>query len=264
MVSTRARARAPSAPVGITVAGVASLRCDLANCFAALTLMTVRILRYLIHRYKFWLIVKSLGFREIGPMPACFSEQGGSHRRGGASAPQKWRNHHAYLTKKQYCRSGSSQSSCGAYVRRREGHGPICGSATFNDADVDSLEECGPLARPRWSRHLDEGPRGSGVQVIFVSEVARSATVLHQPLIEPDDVKWRLPGQGAAQQFSTARRRADVVRVCRPVPFVVRRNEARPAWKVIFRSSMSLTCCSGAAMYRTMWFALAHGSFAIN
>ena len=37
-------------------------------------------------------------------------------------------------------------------------------------------------------RHVDEGPRGSGVQVIFVSEVARSATVLHQPLIEPDDV----------------------------------------------------------------------------
>jgi hypothetical protein len=35
------------------------------------------------------------------------------------------------------------------------------------------------------------GSRGSGVQVIFVSEIARSATVLHQPLIEPDDVKWR-------------------------------------------------------------------------
>ena len=47
-------------------------------------------------------------------------------------------------------------------------------------------------------RHLDEGPRGSGVQVIFVCEVARSATVLHQPLIEPNDVKWRLAGQGAA------------------------------------------------------------------
>ena len=48
--SARARARAPSATVGITVAGVASLRCDLANRFAALTLMTVRILRYLINR----------------------------------------------------------------------------------------------------------------------------------------------------------------------------------------------------------------------
>ena len=35
------------------------------------------------------------------------------------------------------------------------------------------------------------GSRGSGVQVIFVSEIARSATVLHQPLIEPDDVRWR-------------------------------------------------------------------------
>ena len=32
-------------------------------------------------------IVKSSGFCEIGPMPACFSEQGGSRRRGGASVP---------------------------------------------------------------------------------------------------------------------------------------------------------------------------------
>jgi hypothetical protein len=32
--------------------------------------------------------VKSSGFCEIGPMPACSSEQGGSQRRGGASAPQ--------------------------------------------------------------------------------------------------------------------------------------------------------------------------------
>jgi len=40
------------------------------------------------------------------------------------------------------------------------------------------------------------------VQVIFVSEVARSATVLHQPLIEPDDVKWRLAGQCAATVLS--------------------------------------------------------------
>ena len=33
-------------------------------------------------------IVKSSGFCEIGPMPACFSEQGGSRRRGGSSVPQ--------------------------------------------------------------------------------------------------------------------------------------------------------------------------------
>jgi hypothetical protein len=46
------------------------------------------ILRYPIHRHRVRAIVKSLGSCEIGPMPACFSEQGGSHRRGGASAPQ--------------------------------------------------------------------------------------------------------------------------------------------------------------------------------
>jgi hypothetical protein len=68
-------------------------------------------------------------------------------------------------------------------------------------------------------RHLDEGPRGSGVQVIFVSEVAHSATVLHQPLIEPDDVKWRLAGQGAATVLNCAAQ-ADIVRasaLCRVV-----------------------------------------------
>ena len=68
-------------------------------------------------------------------------------------------------------------------------------------------------------RHLDEGPRGSGVQVIFVSEIARSATVLHQPLIEPDDVKWRLAGQGAATVLNCAAQ-ADIVRaaaLCRVV-----------------------------------------------
>ena len=53
-------------------------------------------------------------------------------------------------------------------------------------------------------RHLDEGPRGSGVQVIFVSEVAVLATVLHQPLIEPDGVKWHLADQGAATVLNRA------------------------------------------------------------
>jgi hypothetical protein len=60
-------------------------------------------------------------------------------------------------------------------------------------------------------RHLDEGPRGSGVQVIFVSEIARSTTVLHQPLIEPDDVKWRIAGQGATTVLNCAAQ-ADIVR----------------------------------------------------
>src|SRR5664280_3800384 len=45
-------------------------------------------MRYPSHRHRFSAIVKSSGFCEIGPMPACFSEQGGSHRRGGVSAPQ--------------------------------------------------------------------------------------------------------------------------------------------------------------------------------
>jgi hypothetical protein len=54
--------------------------------------------------------------------------------------------------------------------------------------------------------------RASGcVQVIFVSEFARSATVLHQPLIEPDDVEWRLAGQGAATVLNCAAQ-ADIVR----------------------------------------------------
>jgi hypothetical protein len=49
--------------------------------------VALTLLRYSVHR-NIPRIVKSSGFCEIGPMPACFSEQGGSHRRGGASAPQ--------------------------------------------------------------------------------------------------------------------------------------------------------------------------------
>jgi hypothetical protein len=68
-------------------------------------------------------------------------------------------------------------------------------------------------------QHLDEEPRNSGVQVIFVSEIARSATDLHQTLIEPDEVKWRLAGQGAATVLNRAAQ-ADIVRafpLCRVV-----------------------------------------------
>jgi len=39
----------------------------------------------------------------------------------------------------------------------------------------------------------------------------RSATVLHQPLIEPNDVKWRLAGQRAATVLNCAAQ-ADIVR----------------------------------------------------
>ena len=69
------------------------------------------------------------------------------------------------------------------------------------------------------SRDLDERPCGLGVQVIFVSEIARSVTVLHRPLIEPDDVKWQLAGQGAATVLNCAAQ-ADIVRaaaLCRVV-----------------------------------------------
>ena len=48
---------------------------------------------------------------------------------------------------------------------------------------------------------------------------ARSATVLHQPLIELDDVKWRLAGQGATTVLNCAAQ-ADIVRaaaLCRVV-----------------------------------------------
>jgi len=68
-------------------------------------------------------------------------------------------------------------------------------------------------------RHVDEGPRGSGFQIIFFSEIARSATVLHQPLIETDDVKWRLAGQSATTVLNCAAQ-ADIVRafaLCRVV-----------------------------------------------
>ena len=47
-----------------------------------------RFLSHLIPHYRFLTIVKNSGFCEIGPMPACFSEQGGSHRRGGTLVPQ--------------------------------------------------------------------------------------------------------------------------------------------------------------------------------
>ena len=56
--------------------------------------------------------------------------------------------------------------------------------------------------------------RGRAAQVfkvIFISETARSATVLHQTLIEPDEVKWRLAGQGAATVLNRAAQ-ADIVR----------------------------------------------------
>ncbi len=90
--------------------------------------------------------------------------------------------------------------------------------------DLEARKTTGSTVLTIWGiadmgRHLDEGLRGSGVQVIFVSGIARSATVLHQPLVEPDDVKWRLAGQGAATVLNCAAQ-ADIVRafaLCRVV-----------------------------------------------
>ena len=51
------------------------------------------------------------------------------------------------------------------------------------------------------------------------SEIACSTTVLRQPLIQPDDVKWRFAGQRAAAVLSCAAQ-ADIVRastLCRVV-----------------------------------------------
>ena len=42
-------------------------------------------------------------------------------------------------------------------------------------------------------------------------KVGSEARVLHQPLIEPDDVKWRLAGQGATTVLNCAAQ-ADIVR----------------------------------------------------
>ena len=80
---------------------------------------------------------------------------------------------------------------------------PVCSVVPVRDDDDEGVE----------------GPLGSGAQVISVSEIARSATVLHQPLIEPNDVKWRLAGQGAATVLNCAAQ-ADIVRavaLCRVV-----------------------------------------------
>ena len=56
-------------------------------------------------------------------------------------------------------------------------------------------------------------------QVTFISEIARSTTLLHQPFIEPNDVKWRFAGQRAAAVLNCAAQ-ADIVRasaLCRVV-----------------------------------------------
>ena len=55
------------------------------------------------------------------------------------------------------------------------------------------------------------------LKCIFAFEIAPSATILHQPLIEPDDVKWRLAGQDARTVLNCAAQ-ADIVcafAVCR-------------------------------------------------
>src|SRR5580704_19443707 len=87
---------------------------------------------------------------------------------------------------------------------------------------------------------LDKGPRGSGVQVIFVSEIACSATVLHQPLIEPDDVKWRLAGQGAATVLNCATQ-GNVVRVSALSRVVRRGDDVRQVKKRLIDAELAVT-----------------------
>jgi hypothetical protein len=49
-----------------------------------------------------------------------------------------------------------------------------------------------------------ERPLTARGQVTFISEIARSTTVLHQPFIEPNDVKVRFAGQRAAAVLNCA------------------------------------------------------------
>jgi hypothetical protein len=72
---------------------------------------------------------------------------------------------------------------------------------------------------PIWRSTSMRGRAAQVFKVIFISETARSATVLHQTLIEPDEVKWRLAGQDAATVLNRAAQ-ADIVRafpLCRVV-----------------------------------------------
>ena len=70
-----------------------------------------------------------------------------------------------------------------------------------------------------WEKAVDANARLRAMYDDFISEIARSTTVLHQPFIEPNDVKWRFAGQRAATVLNCAAQ-ADIVRasaLCRVV-----------------------------------------------
>jgi len=91
-------------------------------------------------------------------MPACFSEQGGSHRRGGASAPQmNGENPMAYLTKKQQRElfideflQRLREAPPGTRVYMRVGD-------VFKDADVVSIDELRAAREAASIRDDDDG-----------------------------------------------------------------------------------------------------------
>src|SRR5437879_12362584 len=65
------------------------------------------------------------------------------------------------------------------------------------------------------------------------------ATVLHQPLIEPNDVKWRLAGQRAATVLNCAAQ-ADIVRASALCRVVRRGNDVRQVEKWLIDAELSV------------------------
>jgi len=91
-------------------------------------------------------------------MPACFSEQGGSHRRGSASAPQMTGEiPMAYLTKKQH-----RELFIDEFLRRLREAPPgtrvyMRVGDVFRDADVVSIDELRAAREAALVRDNDDG-----------------------------------------------------------------------------------------------------------
>jgi len=91
-------------------------------------------------------------------MPACFSEQGGSHRRGGASAPQMIGGiPMAYLTKKQ-----ERELFIEEFLRRLREAPPgtrvyMRVGDVFKDADVVGIDELRAAREAALVRDDDDG-----------------------------------------------------------------------------------------------------------
>jgi len=93
-------------------------------------------------------------------MPACFSEQGGSHRRGGASAPQTIGEiPMPYLTKKQ-----ERERFLAEFLRRLREAPPgtrvyMRVGDVFKDADVVSIDELRAAREAALVRDDDDGEK---------------------------------------------------------------------------------------------------------